>query len=99
MNISFWIFFLLDYAICSILSFLFTRYFASKNVSKFMTFLSRFLIFGNCLLFFTLPYEIVYYNLRQEKIDEDKNKKNNISSFIRIFQILKIFQMKLIRQN
>jgi hypothetical protein len=81
MNSSFWTFYLFDYIICTILSFLFTKYFASKKVSKFIKIFSRLFIFANCLLIFTLPYEIVYYNLRQDQIDEEKKQQNNISTF------------------
>ena len=90
MNDSFWVFYFLDYIICIILSFLFINYFASKKVSKFTRFFSRIFIFTNCLLFFTLPYEIIYYNLRQEKIDEDKKQKSNVN--ISFFSNFSIFQ-------
>ena len=90
MNNSFWVFYFLDYIICIVLSFLFINYFASKKVSKYTKFFSLVLIFMNCLLFFTLPYEIIYYNLRQDQINEEKKKKNNIATLF--FSNFTIFQ-------
>ena len=85
MNGSFWAFFIFDYIICTIFSFLFIKYFAGKKVPWYITTLSRLFIFANFLLIFTLPYEIIYYKLRQEQIDEEK-KQNNTTSNFTIFQ-------------
>ena len=81
MNGSFWIFFIFDYIICTIISFLFIRYFANKKVPWYITTLSRLFIFANFLLIFTLPYEIIYYNLKQEQMDEEKKRNNIIINF------------------
>ena len=89
MNHTFWFFYTLDYIICIILSTFFIKYFPNKKVSKFIKILSHLIIFANCLLFFTLPYEIIYYNLRQDQIDEEKKKKNNITLLFSNFSIFK----------
>ena len=89
MNHTVWFFYTLDYIICIILSTFFIKYFPNKKVSKFIKILSHLIIFANCLLFFTLPYEIIYYNLRQDQIDEEKKKKNNIKLLFSNFSIFK----------
>ena len=79
----FWVFYLLDYVICVILSFIFIRYYANKKVPTLITILSRLFVFANYLLIFTLPYEIIFYNAKKEHNDYngDKNITSNIKSF------------------
>ena len=79
MNASFWIVYLFDYIICIALSIFFTYYYASKKVPKLIVILCNFFLFANYFLIFTLPYEIVYYNVRQEALE--KNKEKNITLF------------------
>ena len=74
MNPLFWIFYFLDYVICIILTFVFTRYYASKTISRFILMISRLFLFCNYLLIFTLPYEIVYHNI---KINSEKEQDSN----------------------
>ena len=81
MKTSFWIFYLLDFAICTVLCFSFVRYYASKKISRFMLNLYRLFLFANYLLIFTLPYEIVYYNLRKDAKDEYEENFNFTSIF------------------
>ena len=69
MNFLFWFFYLLDYVICSVLTFIFTWYYVNKNVSKFIVIFSRLVLFANFLLIFTLPYEIIYYNLKENYLN------------------------------
>ena len=81
MKASFWIFYFLDYVICAILCFSFVRYYANKKVSRFMSILCGLFLFSNYLLIFTLPYEIVYYNLRKDAKDEYEENLNFSSNF------------------
>ena len=71
MDLIFWIFYLLDFIVCSVLSFMFTRYYVNKNVPRFIVIVSRLFLFANYLLIFTLPYEVIYYNVKQNALKEN----------------------------
>ena len=71
MDLIFWIFYLFDFIVCSVLSFMFTRYYVNKNVPRFIVIVSRLFLFANYLLIFTLPYEVIYYNVKQNALKEN----------------------------
>ena len=88
MSPYFWFVYLLDYILCIILSFSFTYYYANKKVPKLIIILCNLFLFANYLLIFTLPYEIVYYNVRQEalKKSQEKNITLNYTNFYNFVQ-------------
>ena len=71
MDLIFWIFYLFDFIVCSVLSFMFTRYYVNKNVPRLIVIFSRLFLFANYLLIFTLPYEVIYYNVKQNALKEN----------------------------
>ena len=71
--IIFLIIYLLDYLLSIIFSFLFIQYYAKKKIPKFVLGLSYVLLFGNFLLIFTLPNEIIFHQLSQKYEKRDVN--------------------------
>jgi len=61
--ILFFIIYGLDYMISITLSFIFMQYYVKPNINKIVKFYCYFLLFGNFLLIFTLPYEIIWRKL------------------------------------
>ena len=50
----------LDYMFSIILSFIFIQYYVNKKVNKLVVIICYFLLFGNFLLMFTIPYEMIW---------------------------------------
>ena len=50
----------LDYMFSIILSFIFIQYYVKKRVNKLILIICYFLLFGNFLLMFTIPYEMIW---------------------------------------
>lgn len=61
--INFFVFYALDYIISIILSFIFIQYYVKKSANTLIVIYSYFLLFGNFLLIFTLPFELIYRRL------------------------------------
>ena len=78
MSPYFFIFYLLDYVICVILSFAFTNYYVSKKVKRCIVIFSRLFLFVNYLLIFTLPYEIVLFKAKNNYLNELKEQNSTI---------------------
>ena len=78
MSPYFFIFYILDYVICVILSFAFTNYYVSKKVKKCVVIFSRLFLFVNYLLIFTLPYEIVLFKAKNNYLNELKEQNSTI---------------------
>ena len=79
MSPSFFIFYILDYVICVILSFAFTKYYVSKKVKRCIVIFSRLFLFVNYLLIFTLPYEIVLFKAKKNYLNQ--LKEQNTTNF------------------
>ena len=56
-----------------ILSFIFIQYYVKPNANKFIVIYCYFLLFSNCLLIFTLPYEIIWRKLLKIYRRKDMN--------------------------
>ena len=78
MSPLFFIFYLLDYIICVILSFAFTHYYVSKKVKRSIVIFSRLFLFVNYLLIFTLPYEIVLFKAKNSYLNQLKEQNSTI---------------------
>jgi len=78
MSPYFFIFYILEYVICLILSFAFTKYYASKKVKKCLVRFSRLFLLINYLLIFTLPYEIVLFKSKNNYLNELKEQNSTI---------------------
>ena len=74
MSPYFFIFYILDYVICVILSFAFTNYYVSKKVKRCIVIFSRLFLFVNYLLIFTLPYEIVLFKAKNNYLNQLKEQ-------------------------
>ena len=71
--ITFFIIYGLDYMISITLSFIFMQYYVKPNINKIVKFYCYFLLFGNFLLIFTLPYEIIWRKLLKTYKKRDLN--------------------------
>ena len=80
MSPLFFIFYVLDYVICVILSFAFTRYYVSTKVKRYIVIFSRLFLFVNYLLIFTLPYEIVLFKEKDNYLNQLKEQNSTISN-------------------
>ena len=82
MSPYFFIFYILEYVICLILSFAFTKYYVKKKVKKCLVRFSRLFLFVNYLLIFTLPYKIVLFGSKNNYLNELKEQNSTIFNTI-----------------
>ena len=98
MYVAFYIFYFLDYLVCILLSYISVKFYAKKQISKFKFILCMMFLFGNYLLIFTLPYEIIYYHIEK---DDDEDEKKDIKELLSnnykiIFYILTFLSFQII---
>ena len=100
MYVAFYIFYFLDYLVCILLSYISVKFYAKKQISKFKFILCMMFLFGNYLLIFTLPYEIIYYHIEKDD-DDDEDEKKDIKELLSnnykiIFYILTFLSFQII---